>query len=424
MRKKLSVASLISLCALPALIPSDDASAIPAFARKYGTSCYTCHSGFPTRNAFGEAFRNNGYRWPGGEDEEKTKQEQLKLGSDGWKKTFPESPWPGEIPGYVPFSLWVRGPLVTYTQQTTTPTGALVAGKEQALNFGTGGLGSATLFFGGTMGDNLSAFGQYNLTNVATTVANTNTAVSGHVTWSFAPGVNLSFGNGFSDWTFGNALQYYNTAYPTPGTGAEFTYVTGQEGGFKITGGLAQLSGTAVTPSVKLDDIRYVRAKYKFGGAGLLSGAGGTYGNEFVGLDNHIAVGASYMSFRNNAIAAGNWLGETAVYGAAVTGNIGSVSLGATYSKDKDLKQENLRLDGNYFVFPWLAANLRYTSYRSADKTVNDPQIVAALTAHLRANAYVSATYTTHTKERLVNAANVAQNTLPSTFVVQGGFAF
>ena len=33
------------------------ANAIPAFARKYETSCQTCHTGFPKLNPFGEAFR-------------------------------------------------------------------------------------------------------------------------------------------------------------------------------------------------------------------------------------------------------------------------------------------------------------------------------------------------------------------------------
>ena len=41
------------------------AFAVPAFARKYQTSCQTCHIVFPKLNAFGEAFRLRGYRMPG-----------------------------------------------------------------------------------------------------------------------------------------------------------------------------------------------------------------------------------------------------------------------------------------------------------------------------------------------------------------------
>ena len=90
--RKSTIASIASLCMVPALFWSQDSSAVPAFARKYQTSCYTCHSGFPNRNAFGEAFKNNGYRWPGGEEEDHAKQEQTKMGADGWKQTFPQTP--------------------------------------------------------------------------------------------------------------------------------------------------------------------------------------------------------------------------------------------------------------------------------------------------------------------------------------------
>lgn len=417
MRRKLLAASLASLCAVPMLLSSQDASAIPAFARKYGTSCYTCHSGFPTRNAFGEAFRNNGYRWPGGEDEDKSKQEQMKLGTEGWKKTFPQSPWPGDIPGYVPLSIWVRGPLVTYTEESTNPAGNLVT--KSNLNYGTGGLGAASLFFGGTMGDNLSAFGQYNLTNVSST---TNTALTGHVTWSFAPGVNLSFGNGFTDWTFGNAIGTYTPVFPTPGTGVEFSYIRGNNGGFKITGGLAEAGTTAGTN--KLDDIRYVRAKYKFGGAGLLSGANGTYGNEYVGLDNHFAIAAEYVSARETLFTTGNFVGARDFYGVDASGSLGNFYAGAAYSVTNSPSSaddyDNYRVECGYFVYPWLKATVDYRNIRSGDETRNDPTIAIGATAHLRANAYITATYTAHTKERITPTSNSTQD----TFLVQAGFAF
>lgn len=414
MRKKLAAASLASLCAIPMLLPSQDASAIPAFARKYGTSCYTCHSGFPARNSFGEAFRNNGYRWPGGEDEEKTKQEQTKLGSEGWKKTFPESPWPGDIPGYVPLSLWFRGQFVNYSEEVKNPAGVVVT--KETLNYGTGGLGAASLFFGGTMGDNFSAFGQYNLTN-------TSTAPSGHIVWSFQPGLNLSFGNAFSDFNFGNAIQSYSSTFPTVGTSTELTYICGQTGGLKLTGGLAQ-QGT--TFSNHLNDIMYIRAKYKFGGLGLLSGAGGTFGNEYVGLDNHIAIGATYMSAQKGVLT-GKYLGETELYGADITGSIGNFSLGAAYSKDGDLGHNNYRVDATYFIYPWMKATLVYANLRSGDKADNTPTIAAGLTAHLRANALISATYTYNARERLTRTATnttASLNTLPDTFALAAQFAF
>jgi hypothetical protein len=56
------------------------ASAIPAFARKYGTSCQTCHTIFPKLNPFGVAFRLRGYRMPN-ETEDMVKEKPVSLGA-------------------------------------------------------------------------------------------------------------------------------------------------------------------------------------------------------------------------------------------------------------------------------------------------------------------------------------------------------
>ncbi|MFQ5559580.1 MAG: hypothetical protein ACE5FU_03205, partial [Nitrospinota bacterium] len=59
------------------------ASAIPVFARKYKTSCTTCHVAIFKRNAFGDAFRKNGYRMPG-DDSFFVKEKPVSLGADSW----------------------------------------------------------------------------------------------------------------------------------------------------------------------------------------------------------------------------------------------------------------------------------------------------------------------------------------------------
>lgn len=40
------------------------ARAIPVFAARYGVSCQTCHTIVPRLSAFGERFKQAGYRWP------------------------------------------------------------------------------------------------------------------------------------------------------------------------------------------------------------------------------------------------------------------------------------------------------------------------------------------------------------------------
>ncbi|MBP6875527.1 MAG: hypothetical protein KBD56_05610 [Candidatus Eisenbacteria bacterium] len=62
---------VLAILSLAALAPKE-ASAIPVFARKYGFNCTMCHSAYPQLNDFGSRYRDNGYRLPGREGEEKT----------------------------------------------------------------------------------------------------------------------------------------------------------------------------------------------------------------------------------------------------------------------------------------------------------------------------------------------------------------
>ena len=82
-------------------------SAFPIFARKYQTSCVTCHSVFPKLNAFGQAFRLNGYRMPK-ETEEQIKQRPVSLGSEAYKRVWPDAVWPNELPGNTPLAMNVK----------------------------------------------------------------------------------------------------------------------------------------------------------------------------------------------------------------------------------------------------------------------------------------------------------------------------
>ena len=85
------------------------AHAIPAFARRYQTSCQTCHVAFPRLTPFGEAFRRNGFRFPGAGDATAEKQEPVTLGNDAARDQWPGTVWPGELPGALPLSLVVDG---------------------------------------------------------------------------------------------------------------------------------------------------------------------------------------------------------------------------------------------------------------------------------------------------------------------------
>jgi hypothetical protein len=84
------------------------AEAIPAFARRYGTSCQTCHIAFPKLTPFGEAFRRNGYKFPG-QEEDFVKQEQIPMGQEAYRKMFPNAVWPGTLAASPPLALGFNG---------------------------------------------------------------------------------------------------------------------------------------------------------------------------------------------------------------------------------------------------------------------------------------------------------------------------
>ncbi len=128
------------------------ADAVPAFARKYQTSCQTCHIMFPKLNAFGEAFRLRGYRMPG-ETEDMVKQPQVSLGAPAYKRLWPQAVWPGEIPGFAPLAVVIK--LADVNQSTLNEDGSTSSIKNdfqfpQELN----------VFGAGTLGDHLSAYGE------------------------------------------------------------------------------------------------------------------------------------------------------------------------------------------------------------------------------------------------------------------------
>lgn len=87
------------------------AEAVPPFARKYKTSCQTCHIAYPKLNAFGEAFRRNGFRFPKGGDYEATHEEPVSMGAESNKRRFPNAVWPGSIPGTAPIGFAVAAEL-------------------------------------------------------------------------------------------------------------------------------------------------------------------------------------------------------------------------------------------------------------------------------------------------------------------------
>jgi len=111
---------LLLALGLASALPSP-ASAIPAFARRYRTTCASCHTAAPKLNAVGEAFRLHGYRLKRFDDAI-AQDPGLPLGDDGWRDLWPRGIWPGEIPSGPPVSLRIQADVVSLSAGRT-PTG-------------------------------------------------------------------------------------------------------------------------------------------------------------------------------------------------------------------------------------------------------------------------------------------------------------
>ena len=124
------------------------ASAIPAFSRKYQTSCTTCHSNFPELNDFGEAFKKNGFKFPK-DDENFVKEPPVLLGAKAQKEAFPKAVFPGEIPGSIPIGLRYSG-FAAYNSKRPFALGGFVP-RTDLFNPNT-----FTIIAAGSFGPNIS----------------------------------------------------------------------------------------------------------------------------------------------------------------------------------------------------------------------------------------------------------------------------
>ncbi len=422
--KKTKFAAVLSLCMVPAMFWSSESQAIPSWARKYNVSCYTCHSGMPQRNAVGEAFKNNGYRFPGAQEAAYTKQKNIKIGNEEWDKAFPDAPLTGSFPQFDALSVVLTGDIVSFTQPTHNAAGTIVT--PRALNINAANAGA--LFYGVSIGDNLTVFGEMNGfgSNAAagSVIRSSNRAV-----WQFSPGFNLAFGNFFSNAGFNGTeaggVVNVSSLLPGPATYAELNFTRGESAGYSIVAGtsMGATSATPITAANNIDDIIYVRGKVKLYGAGLLSGANGELGNSYNGLDNQVTVGAGFSSARNTVVGqgfSGNYLGETFVYGADVQAAHNNSMVGLAVSRDKDLALTNYQVDAGSFIYPWLFAKVAYKDITNrANAGVRLPQVQPSVSAWITPAVSLTGTYTYNTKT-IVQAPLAAANTF--IVAIRAGF--
>jgi hypothetical protein len=132
-------------------LAAGSATAVPAFSRKYQTSCQTCHTIFPKLNPFGQAFRLNGYHLPK-ETEDQIKQKPVSLGAEAYERMWPEMVFPSDLPSSVPFALNTKMANI-YSSSSDDAGHQIVHNDFQFPQ-------EANLFAAGTLGKTFGFFGE------------------------------------------------------------------------------------------------------------------------------------------------------------------------------------------------------------------------------------------------------------------------
>ncbi|NTV66332.1 MAG: hypothetical protein HGB06_01345 [Chlorobaculum sp.] len=406
--------SLMGLCAMPMLLWSQEGSALPVFARKYHTACTTCHVAFPIRNGFGEAFRNNGYRFPSGQDEDMVKEEPIKLGQESYKKVFPDAIWPSDMPNMP--TLGFLGKIRAYTPKDAT-TGTYRQAKI---------VEDLETFFAGTVTEQITYFGDFAINEGGLEWGKLN------LMWTFKPGLNLVLGEvGITEKMVlvsarpGWKRDGYTTTMPAIDRGAEIRYASdiGSNGGYSLSAGIGKqhVEGVELEEYGNLGDSKYVRATYKIGGHGLLSGAGGTHGVEHIGMDNAVTLGVNY--FNSASGSQPNTQEDLAgltkgAYSFDVEATYGSLRFLGQYARFNEVldagidygKRTAYSLEGDYWFYPWLIGVLRY-EYLDDNLNGKMEKVIPAVAAMLRPNAKVGLEYVS-----VDHKAGSSAYTAPSSF--------
>ena len=174
------------------------AQAIPSFARKYGTSCTTCHTVYPKLTPFGEAFRRDGFRFPG-VDSDYTKQEVIPLKP---KEAGEDSTY--GINAIPPLSFGFNGQAVTHPDKNSSggrdDNGAVFLTRDL--------VAEGHIWAGGSFSDAITYFGEVTFASDGTiTVEHAQVIASDLIGPKYA--VNVRAGRGFSTLTsFGPHSSY------------------------------------------------------------------------------------------------------------------------------------------------------------------------------------------------------------------------
>ncbi len=434
-------------------VPS--ASAIPAFARKYQTSCATCHAAYPKLNYFGKAFKNNGYRYPAGTDEQMTKEKPVSLGAEGYKRLWPKALWPADIAGSLPVG--VRAILRANEFENDANNRSFEFPHE------------VEVLAGGTIGETFSYFGEVEIENedneaeIASPFAlqydprpTVHVRVGEVLPHPMSDGLRLtsSHYNPYDVRTTPSSLTLRATNPNNPtGPQLSFTGTTGEDrwrlrdgqagvevwGARNGAGGNGGLTWSAgIVNGQGLGDANgdkdvYARAAYKFGGYGELGGGESPTRPEFW-RDDSIKVGL----FLYRGTSTNTYSGSTVALDPSKPAGVATVSatkeikndfdlVGADFDwffrdlnvygmyvrqSDDDPRGTGEKIDtdtwfveGDWTAYPWLIGVLRYGQTRQDFSIRTDPATQQFLVPAVVFMARANVKFTAEAQMRLDDAA-------------------
>jgi hypothetical protein len=397
MKTGLRLSGGMALGLLVLLLTYAAGNATPNLARKYKTSCSTCHYAYPKLNAFGKAFFNNGYRYPAGQDPEMTKEQPVSLGSESQKRVFPDAVWPADIPGTSPLSIHAIG-RAYYKPDSEVKTYFEFPHELEVL-------------FGGTMGETFSMFGEVELEIEDNEVE---TVFPFFLQYDYRPWLHARMGTVSPEFT-GNQRRLtrehnniaslrsrYGWRLREDQSGVEVWGARNGAGGKGgLTYGVGLVNGQEIIDANSEKDL-YVRAAYKFNGLGELGGTEGQASetSAFYVDDSAKIGGFAYLGTASKADAKDEdlkvlgltfdlWYGRANVVGALM-------SMNSAISGASDRTSLAWFAEGDYVVYPWLIGVARFErTDADTDDDTRDPvtTLIPAVVAVARPNIKFSLEY-------------------------------
>jgi hypothetical protein len=387
------------LVAAPLVGLVNAARAIPVFSRKYKTSCSTCHYAFPQLNAFGKAFRNNGYRYPGGDDNFR-KDEPVSLGSEAYKQVFPNAIWPSDLPGTSPLAVHAIGQYaVKFHQPDSVSTGDFQFPSVMRI------------YYAGTLGESFSFFGELETEQAEDGAIDTGFPF--RLEWNRHTAVNVAVGSIGLDPTPGDRSLIPSGSNITGLTSRNGWVVEGEQPGLELwgagngpggKGGWKYLAGVVNGQGGDVGrgkDV-FARVTYKINGLGEIGGTEGQasqssafYRDNSVTVGGFVSsgkVGADLFADREDLTTYAGTLDiwhERAILSAAVAG------MNSRISGTPDRKSLAWYAQGQYVVYPWLIGLARFESTHEDTNDGLDPQttLIPAVAGMVRANVKVTIEY-------------------------------